>query len=203
LIRFRILIFYASNPCDLSLDYSLYTRAKSSMSYNWDDDDALMAAAAAPDAGPSAITSRSRTSATASGTKTKTGGTSFVSRARNAPDDDDDGDDPTRHGAASRKRRRADEGADAETRMEVDAEKVGGVYGGDDGEETEMQQLIRHWMNERHAPDILPAQDVLLGNLLDRIRRQVSSALNTRMFVFLRRVLIAGVLVRHNIFAAL
>jgi hypothetical protein len=37
-----------------------------------------------------------------------------------------------------------------------------------------LEQLMRHWMNERHAPDILPAQEVLLGNLLDHIRRQVS-----------------------------
>ncbi|EIN04572.1 GINS complex Sld5 component [Punctularia strigosozonata HHB-11173 SS5] len=51
-------------------------------------------------------------------------------------------------------------------------EKESGVYGGEDGEETEMQQLIRHWMNERQAPDVLPAQDVLLGTMLDRIRRQ-------------------------------
>ncbi|KAJ7048543.1 hypothetical protein C8F01DRAFT_1190004 [Mycena amicta] len=38
--------------------------------------------------------------------------------------------------------------------------------------ETPLQQLTRHWMNERHAPDILPAQDVLLGSILDHIRRQ-------------------------------
>ncbi|KAJ7280309.1 hypothetical protein C8J57DRAFT_1302244 [Mycena rebaudengoi] len=39
-------------------------------------------------------------------------------------------------------------------------------------EETPLEQLMRHWMNERHAPDILPAQDVLLSSLLDHIRRQ-------------------------------
>ncbi|CAL1702670.1 unnamed protein product [Somion occarium] len=39
-------------------------------------------------------------------------------------------------------------------------------------EETPFQQLIRHWMNERHAPDILPAQEMLLGRLLDHIRKQ-------------------------------
>ncbi|KAF7361323.1 DNA replication complex GINS protein SLD5 [Mycena sanguinolenta] len=38
--------------------------------------------------------------------------------------------------------------------------------------ETPLEQLTRHWMNERHAPDILPAQDVLLSSLLDHIRRQ-------------------------------
>ncbi|KAI0350303.1 GINS complex Sld5 component [Trametes cingulata] len=39
-------------------------------------------------------------------------------------------------------------------------------------EETPFQQLIRHWMNERHAPDILPGQEMLLGRLLDHIRKQ-------------------------------
>jgi GINS complex subunit 4 len=39
--------------------------------------------------------------------------------------------------------------------------------------ETPLEQLTRHWMNERHAPDILPSQDVLLSSLLDHIRRQV------------------------------
>ncbi|KAJ7186785.1 hypothetical protein C8R46DRAFT_1157963 [Mycena filopes] len=39
-------------------------------------------------------------------------------------------------------------------------------------DETPLEQLTRHWMNERHAPDILPAQDVLLSSLLDHIRRQ-------------------------------
>lgn len=40
-------------------------------------------------------------------------------------------------------------------------------------DETPLQQLIRHWMNERHAPDILPVQQALLSGLLDHIRRQV------------------------------
>ena len=40
-------------------------------------------------------------------------------------------------------------------------------------EETSLQKLIRYWMNERHAPDILPAQEMLLGRLLDHIRKQV------------------------------
>lgn len=40
-------------------------------------------------------------------------------------------------------------------------------------EETPLEQLMRHWMNERHAPDILPAQEELLTNLLDHLRRQV------------------------------
>lgn len=40
-------------------------------------------------------------------------------------------------------------------------------------QETPFQQLIRHWMNERHSPVILPAQEILLGRLLDHIRKQV------------------------------
>ena len=40
--------------------------------------------------------------------------------------------------------------------------------------ETLFQQLLRHWLNERHAPDILPMQaEVLGGGLLDHIRRKV------------------------------
>lgn len=40
-------------------------------------------------------------------------------------------------------------------------------------DDTPLSQLCRHWMNERHAPDILPAQEDLLSSLLDHIRRQV------------------------------
>ncbi len=39
--------------------------------------------------------------------------------------------------------------------------------------ETLFQQLVRHWLNERHSPDILPVQADVLGALLDHIRRQV------------------------------
>lgn len=38
---------------------------------------------------------------------------------------------------------------------------------------TPIQQLTRHWMNERHSPDILPSQPELLGSVLDHIRQQV------------------------------
>lgn len=43
----------------------------------------------------------------------------------------------------------------------------------EDEGETPLQQLIRHWMNERHAPDILPVAENVLAGLLDHIRRQV------------------------------
>jgi len=39
--------------------------------------------------------------------------------------------------------------------------------------ETPLEQLTRHWLNERHAPDILPAQEELLSGILDHLRRQV------------------------------
>ena len=42
--------------------------------------------------------------------------------------------------------------------------------------ETLFQQLVRHWLNERHAPDILPVQAEVLSALLDHIRRQVGAA---------------------------
>ncbi len=42
-----------------------------------------------------------------------------------------------------------------------------------EADETPLEQLIRHWMNERNAPDILPAQEFLLNRLLDHLRRQV------------------------------
>jgi GINS complex subunit 4 len=45
---------------------------------------------------------------------------------------------------------------------------------------TPLEQLIRHWMNERHAPDILPAQEELLARLLDHIRKQVGEK-NSRL----------------------
>ena len=39
--------------------------------------------------------------------------------------------------------------------------------------QTPLQQMMRHWVNERHAPDILPAQEGLLTGLLDHLRVQV------------------------------
>ncbi|KAL4247890.1 DNA replication complex GINS protein SLD5 [Abortiporus biennis] len=44
----------------------------------------------------------------------------------------------------------------------------------DGGEESLVQELFRHWLNERHSPDILPINEVLLAGLLDRIRKQTS-----------------------------
>lgn len=79
-----------------------------------------------------------------------------------------------------------DDDDDGDVRMDL-APPAGGAGGGgsmagnssgmfDDGDELEdtpLQQLIRHWMNERHSPDILPAQEDLLAGLLDHLRLQV------------------------------
>ena len=85
-----------------------------------------------------------------------TAGPSFVDRARSAPEDDDFpiADDFGRRSRPA-------------------------ILAQDLAEETPFQQLIRHWMNERHAPDILPGQEMLLGRLLDHIRKQVSAGLHT------------------------
>lgn len=58
--------------------------------------------------------------------------------------------------------------------------------------QTPLEQLTRHWMNERHAPDILPSQELLLASVLDHIRRQVSCIVSCRglqrlWFAFSRR----------------
>ncbi|KAI0665567.1 GINS complex Sld5 component [Trametes maxima] len=72
-------------------------------------------------------------------------GPSFVDRARDAPEDDD---------------------------FSIGGDFRQAILPQDIAEETPFQQLIRHWMNERHAPDILPGQEMLLGRLLDHIRKQ-------------------------------
>jgi hypothetical protein len=54
--------------------------------------------------------------------------------------------------------------------------------------ETLFQQLMRHWLNERHAPDILPVQAEVLGALLDHIRRQVRWLSFLRMWAAARIV---------------
>jgi hypothetical protein len=50
------------------------------------------------------------------------------------------------------------------------------LFSEDDTPEPPLEQLTRHWVNERYAPDIyiLPAQEELLGGLLDHLRVQVS-----------------------------
>ncbi|KAH9929170.1 GINS complex Sld5 component [Fomitopsis serialis] len=75
-------------------------------------------------------------------------GPSFIERARHAPDDDDY-PIPDNFG-------RPDPN----------------LLGLEEEEETPFQQLIRHWMNERQAPDILPGQEMLLGRILDHVRKQ-------------------------------
>ena len=81
---------------------------------------------------------------------------------RNALLDDDDGDVPMDADA--------DTGPSAaRVSLPVEVEEP----------QTPFQQMMRHWVNERHAPDILPAQEGLMMGLLDHLRVQVSS----RVFV--------------------
>lgn len=79
-------------------------------------------------------------------------GPSFVDRARHAPDDEDY---PV-----------------ADDFGRPDPNLLGPLA--QEEEETPSQQLIRHWMNERQAPEILPGQEMLLGRILDHVRKQVS-----------------------------
>jgi len=58
--------------------------------------------------------------------------------------------------------------------MAADVEDRGvDIFPEEESQGTPLEQLTRHWMNERHAPDILVAQEDLLTNLLDHLRRQV------------------------------
>jgi GINS complex subunit 4 len=77
---------------------------------------------------------------------------------RTAVNEDDDGDVPMREPSAHN-------GVEARRLSKEKAAE----------EETPFEKLIRHWMNERHAPDILPAQEDLLSSILDHLRRQVCS----------------------------
>ena len=56
--------------------------------------------------------------------------------------------------------------------MEIGARAREGVLQREE-EENDVQKLLRAWRNERHAPDILPAQEGLLTGLLDHLRVQV------------------------------
>lgn len=62
--------------------------------------------------------------------------------------------------------------------------------------ETPLQRIIRHWMNERHAPDILPVAEDVLSGLLDHIRRQVGEI--TMRHPVRARMLDIGLAVRHR-----
>ena len=57
--------------------------------------------------------------------------------------------------------------------MVTDIEDRDNVFPEEESQGTPLEQLTRHWMNERHAPDILDAQEDLLTSLLDHLRRQV------------------------------
>lgn len=57
--------------------------------------------------------------------------------------------------------------------------------------QTPLQQLIRHWMNERHAPDILECQQDTLSTLLNHIRRQVGECKLHALFLGLESECVA------------
>lgn len=103
-----------------------------------------------------AITSSGASSARRSGGKAGQQ-TSFVERLQAVANDDD-----------------SDRTLVEQVNMDVDVEGQAreGVLNRERNE-TDVQKLLRAWQDERHAPDILPAKDVLLGNVLDSIRRQV------------------------------
>lgn len=119
--------------------------------------------------------------------KGKSKETAFMQRARNAPDDDDgfilgnsnsQRDDYMDIDSRFDRYGRAGDGIgeggpeeDIQTGEGVDVLKAVEER---EARESDVKKLMRAWQNERHAPDILPAKDVLLGRVLDGLRRQVS-----------------------------
>jgi GINS complex subunit 4 len=91
-----------------------------------------------------------------SGLKLDEAGPSF--HRRNEPEEDDPFSDPMIADVQENRRER---------RVDVVFPEE------EESQGTPLEQLTRHWMNERHAPDILIAQEDLLTNLLDHLRRQV------------------------------
>lgn len=85
-------------------------------------------------------------------------GPSFIDRARNAPDPDDF--QVPNHAP-----------------MNVDNDVIPGLFADPSQlpKESDLQELLRLWQNERHAPEILPSNGDLLSRVLDQIRRQVGS----------------------------
>lgn len=62
-----------------------------------------------------------------------------------------------------------------------------------DANESALDRLIRHWMNERHSPDILPAQEDLLNDILNHVSRQVSMRFAETKALAQRQSLMEGV----------
>lgn len=62
--------------------------------------------------------------------------------------------------------------------MDLDALGGGGEMGGtgtdvDGGKMSKIQELMRHWLNERSSPEVLKCQTELLNGLLDFVADQV------------------------------
>ncbi|TRM63489.1 hypothetical protein BD626DRAFT_494494 [Schizophyllum amplum] len=95
----------------------------------------------------------------------------FLDRAMGAPDDDDDDNHMDIDAPPRAAPRRMGKTTTTTTAFDdLDEEDNG----------PPLAQLMRHWMNERNAPDILPAQVELLNAVLDHIRRQSSVVLALR-----------------------
>ncbi|PPQ68128.1 hypothetical protein CVT24_002954 [Panaeolus cyanescens] len=84
----------------------------------------------------------------------------------------DDEFDQLRHGGGSRPSMFDDDENPMGVGAGMGEVRMAEPYFEEEREETPLEQLTRHWMNERHAPDILPAREELLSNLLDHLRRQ-------------------------------
>ncbi|TDL16299.1 GINS complex, Sld5 component [Rickenella mellea] len=62
--------------------------------------------------------------------------------------------------------------------MNIDNDVIPGLFADPTQlpKESDLQELLRLWQNERHAPEILPSNGELLSRVLDQIRRQSDDA---------------------------
>ena len=50
--------------------------------------------------------------------------------------------------------------------------------------ESDLQSLVRAWVNERVAPEILPYPEALLERTMERMRKQVAKRFKTVLYYF-------------------
>ncbi|THH00062.1 hypothetical protein EW145_g7140 [Phellinidium pouzarii] len=96
------------------------------------------------------------------------------SRAAPAPSDDPSGGDPL--GGLGLNPPNRDMGMGMDVDVDTRSSLLTRAQHSRSALESDVQRLTRAWQDERHAPDILPARDVLLGRVLDALRRQTSDA---------------------------
>lgn len=128
------------------------------------------------------------------GTRNGGGETSFMTRLRSAPDDDDDNDDLSISTSMDvdppplplNARSRALPNFDSELGLETGRGIGNGIS---DPRFLDVRRLARIWMNERHAPDILPHKqeflDHALGLLQTKVRHSSSLFLSLSLSPFL------------------